>query len=454
MEAKDTSSKFVATRNSCKLCRPLGASMAFAGIEKSMTLLHGSQGCSTYIRRYMISHYKEPIDIASSNFGESAVIFGGGGNFRTALENVIVQYEPEFVGIATTCLAETIGDDIGGFLVEFKKTYADQKLPMLVSVSTPSYAGTEAEGFFGTVRAIVDQAAVAGEMDPSRINLIPGMVSPADIRNLREAVECFGIKPIVLPDYSDTLDGQTWQSYSKIQPGGTTIKEIMDTGSSSATIEFCTTYNDKFSGAVSLENNFGVKAHRMTLPIGIKNTDKFFSLLEDISGTPMPEKYHKQRGRLLDSYIDAHKYVSGKRAIVVGNPELVAAMAVFLLEIGITPVVCGTGATQTKLAEVIEQEVGEAFSKIQVIEKTDYMDIQEMAAELKPEIMIASSKGYSLSRNLNIPLVRVGFPIHDRIGGGRIEHVLYEGTQRLFDVVTNTLIQAKQDNSPVGYSYM
>ncbi len=450
----ETKSRFTATRNACKLCRPLGASMAFAGIEKSITLLHGSQGCSTYIRRYMISHYKEPIDIASSNFGEHAVIFGGADNFRTALENVIVQYSPEFVGVATTCLAETIGDDIGAFLKEFKKTYEDQKLPVLVSVATPSYAGTESEGFYGTVRAIVDQTAESGETEPDLINIMPGMVSPSDIRNLREVIADFGLKVNMLPDYSDTLDGQTWHSYSKIAPGGTTISELKATGTAAASIEFCVTFNESFSGADLLEKKYGVVSDRMLMPIGMKNTDIFLSRLEELSGNPLPEKYHKQRGRLLDSYIDAHKYTSGKRAIVFGQPELVAAMAVFLLEIGIVPVICATGATQTKLAEVIEAQVGESFSKITVLEKMDFLDIEEIAAEVKPDILIGSSKGYTLSRKLEIPLVRVGFPIHDRIGGGRIEHVLYEGSQRLFDEITNTLIRYKQDTSPVGYTYM
>ena len=48
-----------------------------------MPLLHGSQGCTTYIRRYMISHFREPLDIASSNFSEEAAIFGGRENLRT-----------------------------------------------------------------------------------------------------------------------------------------------------------------------------------------------------------------------------------------------------------------------------------------------------------------------------------------------------------------------------------
>ena len=72
------------TRNACKLCTPLGACLAFAGIEGARPILHGSQGCATYIRRYMISHFKEPIDIASSSFGETSAIFGGSENLRMA----------------------------------------------------------------------------------------------------------------------------------------------------------------------------------------------------------------------------------------------------------------------------------------------------------------------------------------------------------------------------------
>ena len=72
----------------------------------------------------------------------------------------------------------------------------------------------------------------------------------------------------------------------------------------------------------------------------------------------------------------------------------------------------------------------------------------------RPDIVIGNSKGYYLARNLGVPLVRVGFPIHDRVGGQRILHVGYRGTQQLFDRIVNALIEAKQEDSPVGYSYI
>jgi nitrogenase molybdenum-iron protein alpha/beta subunit len=74
-----------------------GAFNAFSLVRSLRTLgmktvLAGSQGCATYIRRYMISHFKEPIDIASFSFGETSAIYGGRDNLRQGLENVARQY--------------------------------------------------------------------------------------------------------------------------------------------------------------------------------------------------------------------------------------------------------------------------------------------------------------------------------------------------------------------------
>jgi nitrogenase molybdenum-iron protein NifN len=72
-------------------------------------------------------------------------------------------------------------------------------------------------------------------------------------------------------------------------------------------------------------------------------------------------------------------------------------------------------------------------------------------AQAAVDCIIGSSKGYVLSRKYKIPLVRVGFPVQDRIGAQRLLHVCYAGTQQLFDRITNALIEKEQDDSPVGY---
>jgi len=429
---------YTSTRNSCKLCAPLGASMVFKGIEGCVPLIHGSQGCATYIRRYMISHYKEPVDIASSNFSEESTVFGGSKNFITGIENIIKQYKPNVIGIASTCLSETIGEDIPGHIRHYKESHeADgSHIPTFIHTSTPSYSGSHAEGFHNTVLAAVKAIAKHGKTVET-LNIFPGMVSPADIRYLKELLEDFGMKYVLFPDFSETLDNEYTSEYQLIPTGGTPMIDIEHIGDSKSTIEFGTSFNKtvnrtKDSGTLQtagewLQSTYYIKNNQMPLPIGIEASDKFIKILQEMSGKLVPEKHRKERGRLVDAYVDAHKYVFGKKALIYGEEDFVTAMADWLKEIGI-----------------------EAFW----IKGADFETLREKANEFKPDFLLGNSKGYYIARELKIPLVRVGFPIHDRFGATRIHHIGYRGTQELFDMVVNALIDYKQENSPIGYKYL
>lgn len=436
-----------ATRNACRLCAPLGACLAFRGVEGAVPLLHGSQGCATYIRRYMISHFREPLDIASSNFGEEAAIFGGRDNLRTALENVVRQYEPRLVGIATTCLAETIGDDLAMYLHEIVAGGA--QWPELVHVSTPSYSASHEDGYQATVMALVGALAEQGPSHAA-VNVVAPMVSPADLRYLKAVFQDFGLEPILLPDYSDTLDGPAWTEYQRIPPGGTPLEAIRRMGAARATVEFGVAEPAVPSAGGVLEERFGVPRHRVPLPIGVIATDRFFALLEGLAGRAAPSNYLQERGRLVDCYVDAHKYLFGKRAAVYGERELVAGLAVFLAEIGVAPALLASGSSGLESRLAAEDTPEEAI----VREDVDFADIEQAAIDLGLDLAIGGSKGYGLARRLGVPLVRVGFPIHDRVDGPRLRILGYGGTQQLFDRLVNALMEAAQDASPIGYSYM
>lgn len=446
---------YVSTTNACKLCTPLGASMAFRGVEGAIPFLHGSQGCATYMRRYIISHFREPVDIASSALGEKNAIYGGGPNLKKGILNVMKKYEPQMVGVATTCLTETIGDDVPMNLKEFRAEFGgDLDLPELVQVSTPSYNGTHTDGWHGAVRSIVEQICTEKAEPAERVNILPNMVSCEDIRHLKDICRDFGIEATILPDISETLDGPALEDYVKIPSGGTPISEIKAMSGSKATIEFGRCL-PKATGGTSLEATFGVKNHRIGLPMGIRESDRFYEALEEVSGTAMPRRYELERGRLVDAYVDGHKYVFGKRAVVYGEEDLVVGLCAFLAEIGVDVILAGTGSRGKGLEDAIAQ-VTDGVARIapEVREGVDFHEIAEEASELAPDLLMGHSKGYRYAREWNIPLIRVGFPIHDRFGGQRILHLGYKGTLNLFDMVVNTVIEKKQADSPVGYGYI
>jgi nitrogenase molybdenum-iron protein NifN len=453
--SKPKKPNYLSTTNACKLCKPLGACLAFKGIEGAVPYLHGSQGCATYMRRYIISHYNEPIDIASSSLSEKHAVYGGGPNLKLGLTNVAAKYRPEIIGIATTCLTETIGDDVGMYLRQFAEdTKGSVGLPAFVNVSTPSYSGTHMEGFHAAVREVVAQLSEGGPRTES-VNILPGFVSSADYRMLHEILSDFGMNYTLLPDLSETMDGPALLEYEKIQGGGTPLNKIKSMGRAKATIEFGPTLGAMKTASDVLVEKFSVPQQRIGMPLGIRETDIFFNLLEELSGRPTPEKYGKQRGRLVDAYVDGHKYVSGKRAVVYGEEDLVVGMCSFLTEIGIQPVLCATGGTSGKLKQAIAAVTADTLiEQPQVFEDVDFYEINEMAEQMDIDLVVGHSKGFNLAKKLSIPLIRVGFPIHDRVGGQRILHLGYAGAQQLFDTVANALIEKKQNDSPIGYFYM
>ncbi|MDD4138031.1 MAG: nitrogenase component 1, partial [Methanoregula sp.] len=88
--------------NQCQHCMPLGGIIAFRGIAGAMALVHGSQGCSTYMRLTCVNHFNEPVDIASSSLNEKQTIHGGEANPKKALDNVRRVYAPSVIGVLTT----------------------------------------------------------------------------------------------------------------------------------------------------------------------------------------------------------------------------------------------------------------------------------------------------------------------------------------------------------------
>jgi nitrogenase molybdenum-iron protein NifN len=443
---------FVSTRNACKLCSPLGASIAFRGIEGCVPLIHGSQGCSTYIRRYVISHFREPIDIASSNFSEESAIFGGSSNFKTALDNVVKQYQPNAIGVATTCLSETIGDDISRYLIEYR-TENGNNTPVIIHASTPSYSGTHMEGFRSALRATVEQLAEKDDDLPHNgINIIASLLSAEDLRYIKEICEEASIPCTLLPDYSESLDGESWDTYKKIPEGGTPIESIRLMGNAAGTIELGAGIPDRKSVARYLDDSFGVDGTTINIPVGIEASDAFFAAIEKYSARTVHPRHKKERGRLVDAYIDAHKYLFGVRAVLYGEADLVAGLASFMSEIGVKVVLCATGARESDLTADLGRQLAEKGALLS--DDTDFATMLERARSLSPDIVIGNSKGFYLSKNLGIPIVRCGFPVHDRFGGQRIQHIGYRGTQQLLDRIVNALLEQRQESSAVGYSYM
>ena len=434
------------TVNPCKMCMPMGSVSAFYGIRKCMTILHGSQGCSTYIRRHMATHYNEPVDIASSSLTEEGTVFGGEHNLIKGMENMLELYNPEVIGVATTCLAETIGEDIPRIINLFYETHPHAKVK-IIPVASAGYSGTQYEGFFRALRAIVENVEMCPEKN-NKVNIITGMISPADTRYLKSLLKELNIDYILLPDISDNLDGEHTQQYLRLPEGGTSLEEISLMAGAKLTIEISSFIKDEYSPGLYLYETYGVKYVRCNMPVGLRDTDNFIEVLERAGGRKT-DVIKKERGRYLDAMIDSHKYNGEGRAVIFGEPDFVYSVTRLCSENGVMPVLAATGARCSGFNNLLGKEIKKVadflfIDNYKIMDNTDFDNIEKYALELNSNVMLGSSDGRRIEEKHHIPLIRCAFPVHDHVGGQRNRMWGYEGSLMLLDRITNTLLGQKE----------
>jgi nitrogenase molybdenum-iron protein NifN len=429
------------SENQCTMCMPIGGVVAFKGIENAMVLIHGSQGCSTYMRLFNVEHFNEPVDIASSSLNEKQTIHGGEANLKKAMDNVIRVYQPKVLGVLTTCLAETMGEDIDRIVASYIE---ERKLAGIdiVPVPTPSYSGTHAEGYWAAVRGIVAYYARPAQSH-RRVNVIVPNISPADLREIQRILGLMGIEYTMLPDISLTLDRPYGGKYQKIPTGGTPTTAIAEMTGAPVTLQFGSTCPDNLSPGKYLEDEYHVPLVNLPLPIGLKNMDLFIATLAEISGKAVPDELVLERGWLMDAMADAHKYDADGVPVLYGEPELVYALTSVLSENGALPAVIATGSKNSLLARLLAPVTADADTVSVLIEEADFAAIEEAAIRTGANIAIGHSGGKLLTERHDIPLLRIGYPIHDRMGGQRILSVGYRGTLAFLDSFTNTLLGHK-----------
>lgn len=418
------------TINPAKTCQPVGAMYAALGLHGCLPHSHGSQGCCSYHRSALTRHFKEPVMAATSSFSEGSSVFGGSSNLVAAIETIFTVYEPDVIAVHTTCLSETIGDDMTQII---SKANEDGKIPdgkKVIYCNTPSYVGTHVTGYSNQLAAFVKFYSTATPKKKNVVNLIAGWMEPSDMREIKRIAAVMEARTIMFPDMSGVLDAPLTGKYEMYPSGGTTQSDMIATGDSKFSIGLGA-YSTE-DACIKLENKCKVKFEAIEIPIGLKATDRFITSLSRHANLPVPDSLTEERGRLVDLIADNSKYFWGKRVALFGDPDTLIPLVEFLVTLDMKPVYIVTGTPgkhfDEEMANILK-DIPEA--KFKSGERADMFQLHQWIKQEPVDLLIGNSYGKYIARDENIPFIRMGFPVVDRPGHNFFPHTGYIGATNI-----------------------
>jgi len=433
-----------------KSSQTIGAALAFLGFHRAMPMLHGSQGCTAFGKVFFVRHFREPIPLQTSAMDQVSAVMGADDNVTEGLKTICEKSSPALVGVPTTGLAETQGCDVKRAIHTFREKYPQFDHIPVVPVATPDYTGCMETGYAAAVAALIDNLVPLAEDAGTRpgqrkkqVTVLAGShLTPGDLEAIRDMIEMFGLRPVLIPDLSDSLDGHLTESdFSPLTIGGTAVDELATLGMSLATLVIGPSL---YKAADILHKRTGVPDCRFDHLMGLDAMDEFVHSLAEISGEPVPDKLERARAQLQDAMLDTHFMIGMTRVALAADPDLLNGFSHLLTSMGAEVVAAVAPANAAALKKVAAPSV----------KLGDLEEMEKMARQHDAEIIISNSHAVESAERLGVPLLRAGFPQYDLLGGYQKVWVGYQGTrQTLFDLANILLTLERGEIHPYHSIY-
>ena len=440
--------------NPLKTSQPIGASLAFLGLARTMPLEHGARGCTSFNKLFFMRHFNDPIALQTTAMDQVTTIIGADDNVVEALATICAKDQPDIIGLITTGLSEMQADDVPRTDPAFRAAQQQFAEVAVVRLSATDTLGCLETGYALAVEALVDflvPKALVDFLVPKRrdnltrarqVNvLVPAMMTPGDVEALRDWITAFGLHPVMLPDVADSLDGHLIdEGFSTLTYGGTLRADIETMHQSQATLVIGRSLD---RAADRLAERTGIADFRFAGLMGLEACDTFSSTLCDIAGIAMPPAILRKRSQLMDAMVDCQFQLGGARVAVAADADLLASLTRFFHGMGAEVVAAVASARAAHLAELPVDEVVVG----------DLEDLEWLARDKSAELIVANSHGAEAARRLGSAHLRTGFPIYDSYGDHAKAWIGYGGTRRALFETANLLATHYQEIRPYRSRY-
>jgi len=404
-----------------KLSAPMGATLAFLGVHQCMPLMHGGQGCASFTKVFYTRHFAEPIALQTTAVTDvTAILDGGDYSISESVKNIGNKVTPELIGLYTTGLTETKGDDVSGIA-------ARMDVP-LVYVNTPDYEGGLEQGWAASCSAMIRQLTRAATcVDDNRLVLLPHVsLTPLEVEKIADLIAAFGFNVVTLPDLSNSLDGHLGEKQAALSSGGIRVEQIRDLATAGLVVSVGASMS---ACAVELQKkNPQMRHHHFPHLAGLVATDELNKILLDETGFHAPPfQVGRWRDRLRDALLDCHFALGKTRFAVTGEPDQLAALTAIISEAG------------GKVAVVIAATDSPALDDLKAdrVMVGDLGDAEDQASDY--DLIIGGTHVEALADRLGKGMLLRGFPNWEQLGNQLVYDCLYEGGAYFLCEVANII---------------
>jgi nitrogenase molybdenum-iron protein beta chain len=427
-----------------KMCPPIGAMYAAFGVHGCLPMSHGASGCCRFQRMELAKHFQRIVHVSSSLLREQAAIFGGEGNLAEAVQNAFTVYDPKIIAIHTTCLSETIGDDLASIIDGLDIPVGKR----VVYTSTPGYAGSQLRGYSAMLSSFIQQLQNPDMTCTGELALLLGWVNPCDIQEMERYARGFFGRIVILPDQRGIMDRSPSRDEREYLAGGTPIEEIEGISNVGAIIAL-----GEESAWPAAQMVLDIAKNRAMvprcecamLPIGIEATDRYLETLSALSKKPISQDFGWERQACIEKVMELHPRLYGKKVALLTDADITVPLVEFLASIGMRPVYIGVGWADTNFVERITVILERFGINGTVNPHADRYDFEKYLSSHHIDMLLGETRGKTLASRFSIPFVRIGFPIVDRPLAFLDSIIGYGGVLRLMREMLRVLAEKDEE---------
>ncbi|MGN0165096.1 MAG: nitrogenase component 1 [Lachnospiraceae bacterium] len=361
-------------------CQQINSMAALMSLEDSVFISHSPQGCVgcsiMAVDMYRVGQAHRGIRniknprIIVSNIDQKSVVFGGENKLRESVKKAVERYHPKLAFIYASCASGIIGDDIDAIAAGLQEEYPDT---LMVPIHCEGFkskicaSGFDA-AFLSINKYILKKEKI--EKEAGLVNLFaPTTVSYADQKEMERMLELIGVKVNYIPFYSS-------------------LEKIKRIPAAEASTSICKVFADEFMK--SLWEDYGIPYSHTVMPIGIRNTDKWYRGIARVLGkeAEVEEIIAAEHERIEPLVASLKERLRGKRVFICGGTGRSFAAAALIDDFGMELVGLETPTYDEDAQEDIEYLNGIHKDFVVDIANMQPFEQVNLLKKLKPDAFI------------------------------------------------------------------